>query len=237
MAYWEIEHFNHLYPLSYYDVIEKNEDVLCKACNLEIYVQAYGCECCKYYLHNQCTKLPYEVLHPLHPQLKLDVKCVTLTDLKNEGQKLKEMAKESKVCPFEQEHKLFFFNVRHKVKHNFSCGICFLPLLGLRHACFRCGYLLHESCLGFPWEMTLPFHPEHPFVNKDPCAWCLACFGPFQYRIIYNCEQCVFINLHLSCANSLWQAIGSKSHQHPLFYFGTECQKPLRQYLWNLSFL
>ncbi|WRX22741.1 hypothetical protein QQP08_015228 [Theobroma cacao] len=147
------------------------------------------------------------------------------------------MAKESKVCPFEQEHKLFFFNVRHKVKHNFSCGICFLPLLGLRHACFRCGYLLHESCLGFPWEMTLPFHPEHPFVNKDPCAWCLACFGPFQYRIIYNCERCVFINLHLSCANSLWQAIGSKSHQHPLFYFGTECQKPLRQYLWNLSFL
>ncbi|KAK6243376.1 hypothetical protein QUC31_009785, partial [Theobroma cacao] len=60
----QIEHFTRGHPLSHYEIIE---DVLCKACNLEIYGQAYGCESCKYYLHNQCAKLSYEVFHPLHP--------------------------------------------------------------------------------------------------------------------------------------------------------------------------
>ncbi|XP_017976564.1 PREDICTED: uncharacterized protein LOC18600056 [Theobroma cacao] len=143
----EIEHFTHRHSLSYYEVIEKNEDVFCKACDFEIHGQAYGCESCEYYLHIRCAKLSYEVLHPLHPKhplrlsndsqpvfcnecgdfsfgfsyvcyfcdFKLDVKCVTSTEPNNEGQRLKEMARESKLCPLEQDHELSFFNFRHKV--------------------------------------------------------------------------------------------------------------------------
>ncbi|XP_022743779.1 uncharacterized protein LOC111294624 [Durio zibethinus] len=64
----QIEHFTHQHSLNYYEVIEKKEDLLCKACNLEINGEGYGCESCEYYLHKTCAKLSYEVLHPLHTQ-------------------------------------------------------------------------------------------------------------------------------------------------------------------------
>ncbi|WRX22737.1 DC1 - like 10, partial [Theobroma cacao] len=239
--------------------LEIIEDVLCKACNLEIYGQAYGCESCKYYLHNQCAKLSYEVFHPLHPHhplhlykggdfycgecgdvsagfgyvcylcgFMLDLKCFTLKEPK--VQRLKEMARESKtkLCLFQQDHELFFANFSQDFE-NYPCSICFLPISGRNYACFRCGYALHESCLGFPWEMALPFHPEHPLhpiLNHFFDVFCLACRGPTRTEsIVYNCQQCRHISLHFLCANSLWRPLESRSHPHPLFYFGTECQK------------
>ncbi|XP_021282995.1 uncharacterized protein LOC110415618 [Herrania umbratica] len=222
----QIEHFTHGHPLSYYEIIEKNEDVLCKACTFEIYGQAYGCESCKYYLHNPCVKLSYEVLHPLHPQYRLDVKCFTSTEPNNEAQRLKEMARKLKLCPFQQDHKLFFFHFTQVKKYS-RCNLCFLPISGLISRCFVCEYTLHESCLGFPPEMALRFHlehPLHPILNRDICY--LACRALFHMNvIIFNCRQYGDINLHLSCANSLWRALESKSDPHPLFYLGTEFQK------------
>ncbi|XVE90017.1 hypothetical protein DITRI_Ditri20bG0042500 [Diplodiscus trichospermus] len=258
-----IEHFAHRHPLNYYEVMEKKEDFICKACNLEIYGEAYGCESCKYYLHKTCARLSYEVLHPLHPQhpLKLfagsesficpeckdfslgftyvcymcnfilDVKCATIATPDNESQRRKEMDRESKLCPFRQDHELFFFNNRLKPEEDFNCSICFLPITGPTYNCISCGYFLHESCFGFPREIKLPLiHPEQPLRPNIPnktyfSRLCFACRVPlYEHDIVYNCEAYEF-NLHLSCANSLRRAIHSKFHEHPLFYFGADCQK------------
>ncbi|XP_021282807.1 uncharacterized protein LOC110415465 [Herrania umbratica] len=160
---------------------------------------------------------------------KLDLKCFILKELK--VQRLKEMARESKtkLCLFHQDHELSFANFSLVFKGDW-CTICFLPLSGISYRCFRCGYALHESCLGFPfpWEMALPFHPEqplHPIYNHFFDVFCLACPGPTRTdSIVYNFQQCRHISLHFLCANSLRRPLESKSHPHPLFYFGTECQ-------------
>ncbi|WRX26066.1 Alpha-N-methyltransferase NTM1 - like 1 [Theobroma cacao] len=63
---------------------------------------------------------------------QLDVKCATSPiPPKNEGQKLKEMEKVFKLCPFNQNHKLDFFNRRSNLKDlAVECNACKLPILG-----------------------------------------------------------------------------------------------------------
>ncbi|KAK8585739.1 hypothetical protein V6N13_050711 [Hibiscus sabdariffa] len=51
------------------EAIGKHESsATCNACSIEITDEAYACKRCKYYIHKTCTRLPFEVLHPLHPQ-------------------------------------------------------------------------------------------------------------------------------------------------------------------------
>ncbi|KAK6285010.1 hypothetical protein POUND7_003962, partial [Theobroma cacao] len=68
---------------------------------------------------------------------QLDVKCATSPiPPKNEGQKLKEMEKVFKLCPFNQNHKLDFFNRRSNLKDlAVECNACKLPILGPGYTC------------------------------------------------------------------------------------------------------
>ncbi|EOY25647.1 Cysteine/Histidine-rich C1 domain family protein [Theobroma cacao] len=260
MSKVQIEHFDHLHLLSYNEAIEQNENLLCNACRQEIFDQHYACEDCKYYLHEMCTTLSYEVSHPLHRQhplklftdiveftchgcrdhsggfaymclpcdFQLDVKCATSPILpKNERQKLKEMEKVSKVCPFNQNHKLDFFNHRPDLKDlALACDACKLPILGPGYTCRDCfNVKIHESCLALMREMQLTFHPLHPLYPQIG-DWenCSACRFKIIERIGYSCRQCDF-HLHLHCANSLKLALKIKSHMHNLYYFGPDYEK------------
>ncbi|KAK8988107.1 hypothetical protein V6N11_065706 [Hibiscus sabdariffa] len=216
------------------EAIGKHESsATCNACSIEITDEAYACKRCKYYIHKTCTRLPFEVLHPLHPQhplkwspgsvyvsetftceecrdkaygfryvcyacdFKLDVKCAISWVPKNETQRLKDMEILSKLCIFNQE------------------------LWGPTYSCSHCYYELHESCLGFPWEMQLQFHPLHPLHPlPNPPKTCRACNkSSFWREISYGCVQCDLYR-HVHCAKSLKLAIKSKSHIHDLYYFG-----------------
>ncbi|XVF09600.1 hypothetical protein REPUB_Repub07fG0107800 [Reevesia pubescens] len=260
----EIEHFDHRHSLQFFEVIEKVENLLCKACNFEITSQAYGCESCKYYLHKTCAKLSHEVLHPLHPahalklitntdtflchhcrdftvgfiymcylcDFMLDVKCAISITPKSESQRLEEIERDSKLCFFSRDHKLFFFNFRHEPHQDFNCSLCCLPILGPTYNCVDCHYVLHESCLVFPWEIQLPVlsgKPLHPLVTDEGYITyrCRACGCTLEtHGISYSYRQHRYdLNFHLRCVNSLRRALESESHQHPLFYFGTECQE------------
>ncbi|XP_022719699.1 uncharacterized protein LOC111277537 [Durio zibethinus] len=249
----EIDYFDHQHPLSFYEVIRKNESLLCHACRLEISDQAYVCKYgCPYYVHKACTKLSFVLLHPLHPQhslklipycfqftcdecrecidgfgymcyacdFKLDVKCATLSVSKNESQRPKEIERRSKLCPFNQHHRLNFSNFGSGLWYYHDCHFCGQGILGPSYGCFNCGYDLHESCLGFPLEMQLHFHPVHNlrlicFLEKS----CLVCKYAFYKKIRYSCLQCD-LHLHPYCAKSLKRMVKSKSHVHNLYYFG-----------------
>lgn len=244
--------------------MEKDENIHCKACYLEITSQAYGCESCRYYLHKTCAKLSHELLlHPLHPQhplkliaytdtfmchqcrdftigfiyvcylcdFMLDVKCAVPTIPEHESQRLNSIRRESRLCFFSEDHKLSFINFRHEPYENFKCSVCCLTILGPTYKCDECRYVVHESCLGFPGEIQLPIlqgSPLHPVVIGKGYR-CRACGGTLdRYTISYSyCYlQCqYYLNFHLRCADSLKRAIESDSHEHPLFYFGTECQE------------
>ncbi|KAK6285017.1 hypothetical protein POUND7_003969, partial [Theobroma cacao] len=68
---------------------------------------------------------------------QLDVKCATTPiPPKNEGQKQTEMEKVSKLCLFNQNHKLDFFNRRPNLKDlALECDACKLPILGPGYTC------------------------------------------------------------------------------------------------------
>ncbi|XP_021298093.1 uncharacterized protein LOC110427047 isoform X2 [Herrania umbratica] len=159
---------------------------------------------------------------------QLDVQCATsLIPPKNEGQKLKEMDKVSKLCPFNQNHKLDFFNRRPGLKDlSLECDACKLPILGPGYRCRDClNIKIHESCLAHMQEIQLTFHPLHP-LHPQIGDWenCSACRFKIIESIGYSCRQCDF-HLHLHCANSLKLALKIKSHMHNLYYFGPDYEK------------
>ncbi|XVE89980.1 hypothetical protein DITRI_Ditri20bG0040300 [Diplodiscus trichospermus] len=160
----------------------------------------------------------------------LDVNCAISTTSENETQRLKVTERESMLCFLSQHHKLSFFDFRHQTGTHMKCSICRQPILGPTYRCDYCGYVLHESCVGFPWEIQLPIlegFPLQPFVI-DFHRKCSACYSKFDfYSIVYSCfyQQRFYLEFHLQCANSLRRAIEVESHEHRLFYFGAECQK------------
>ncbi|EOY11068.1 Cysteine/Histidine-rich C1 domain family protein, putative [Theobroma cacao] len=175
----QINHFNRNHPLNFHEVLEEDENPGCQACKLEILTQAYICKKCEYYLHKACTDL--------HPEFKVDVKCAGMSAPRNQGQRLKEMYRKTKISHFSHEHMLVLGNA----KKHYYCSYCQLEIFGLAYCCLDCIYVLHVSCLGFPEEMQHPFHPLHLLVANmaDYCVVCNAC----DIRILginYSCFEC-----------------------------------------------
>ncbi|WRX11950.1 hypothetical protein QQP08_004437 [Theobroma cacao] len=82
--------------------------------------------------------------------------------------------------------------------------------------------------LDFPQEIqvpVLPGYPLHPVVIGD--GYRCACGATVEeHGFSYcNCGSQYYLSFQLRCANSLMRALKSKSHKHPLFYFGTERQR------------
>ncbi|KAK8682136.1 hypothetical protein V6N13_054531 [Hibiscus sabdariffa] len=152
----------------------------------------------------------------------LDVKCATSWVPKTETQRLKDTERESKLCLFNQHHKLDYANYAVNLPFFSSCGFCGLDLLGPAYRCSECGYSLHESCVGFPREMQNQFHPLHllrPLLySKQLCSVCNYPFNEAGNSISYSCVQCD-VHLHVRCAKSLKHVLKSKSHSHDLYYY------------------
>ncbi|WRX23671.1 DC1 - like 10 [Theobroma cacao] len=120
-------------------------------------------------------------------KFKVDVKCAGMSAPRNQGQRLKEMYRKTKISHFSHEHMLVLGNA----KKHYYCSYCQLEIFGLAYCCLDCIYVLHVSCLGFPEEMQHPFHPLHLLVANmaDYCVVCNAC----DIRILginYSCFEC-----------------------------------------------
>ncbi|XVF42269.1 hypothetical protein PTKIN_Ptkin01aG0347300 [Pterospermum kingtungense] len=159
---------------------------------------------------------------------KLDVKCAftSVSQLKLQ------MERATELNHFNHPHKLILvYSTDPIVKR--KCLICQLPILSPAYFCPTCyNYICHESCLGLPQKMQVPFHPEHQFVLSltsfsptnigPPCCACRLTFG-ISPTSIYSCDECD-VKLHCICANSLRWPLKYESHEHELYYFGTHCQ-------------
>ncbi|KAE8714643.1 hypothetical protein F3Y22_tig00110195pilonHSYRG00308 [Hibiscus syriacus] len=155
---------------------------------------------------------------------KLDVKCATSSLVpRNETQRLKDIETQPKLCVFNKHHKLVYVYHGNNSLGG-GCSFCGLHLSGPSYICYECGYSLHESCVGIPWEMQIqfhPLHPLHPLLHPSQC--CLVCKGSLNNAISYSCMQCD-LYLHVHCATSLKRVIKSKSHIHDLYYFGPKTE-------------
>ncbi|MBA0783801.1 hypothetical protein Gotri_001455 [Gossypium trilobum] len=133
----------------------------------------------------------------------LDVKCALLRVPKIETQRLKEMEeRRPKSCLFNKAYQLSFFNI--KAIFDECSSFCQRYVKGPAYSCSDCDVFLHESCLGFPREMKLQFHPLHPFHSllDNSSKICHVCKREIWYDICYSCVQCD-LHLHASCAKSL----------------------------------
>ncbi|WRX26210.1 DC1 - like 10 [Theobroma cacao] len=171
---------------------------------------------------------------------KLDLKCAMTPIAPNkEGPRQIEMERLSKLCPFNQNHKLEFFNRRANLIKDLKCYACLLPIVGSAYRCRECFYTyVHESCLALVREMQHPFHPLHllhpqifsSMFDQQNFSWmwsvsCFACGNTID--IGYGCQKCDF-RLHFNCAYSLKRALKYKSHIHNLYYFGLRAEKRAR---------
>ncbi|MBA0668606.1 hypothetical protein Goklo_001499 [Gossypium klotzschianum] len=144
----------------------------------------------------------------------LDVKCALLRVPKIETQRLKEMEeRRPKSCLFNKAYQLSFFNI--KAIFDECCSFCQRYVKGPAYSCSDCDVFLHESCLGFPREMKLQFHPLHPFHSllDNSSKICHVCKREIWYDICYSCVQCD-LHLHASCAKSLKRVLKPTSHIH-----------------------
>ncbi|WRX26213.1 DC1 - like 10 [Theobroma cacao] len=177
---------------------------------------------------------------------KLDVKCAAIPIAPNkEGRGQIEMERLSKLCPFNHNHKLEFFNCRANVIKNLKCYACLLPIVGSAYRCRECFYTYaHESCLALVREMQHPFHPLHflhpQIFSRMWSPFCFACGNSIDMG--YSCQKCDF-HLHFNCADSLKRALKLRTEMHPRacnkcessldsqpFYHCLECEDDSREY-------
>ncbi|WRX23670.1 DC1 - like 10 [Theobroma cacao] len=165
-------------------------------------------------------------------QFKVDVKCGGLSGPRNQGQRLKEMDRKTKISHVNHEHMLVLGNA----KKGHYCSYCQLEIFGLAYCCLDCDdiYILHESCLDFPEKMQHPFHPLHLLVvNRNFYELCHFCdYGTLA--IVYSCFECD-LHLHVPCLNSLRQALRFKFGTHKLdfYYIGIGSQMLKEMIAWS----
>ncbi|XP_049371040.1 uncharacterized protein LOC125835990 [Solanum verrucosum] len=62
----DLVHFSHRHPLLRFHL--KGTDVIrCNMCTIIISGVAYGCDCCRYFLHEVCSNIPKRIRHDFHP--------------------------------------------------------------------------------------------------------------------------------------------------------------------------
>ncbi|XVE89911.1 hypothetical protein DITRI_Ditri20bG0033800 [Diplodiscus trichospermus] len=124
--------------------------------------------------------------------VKLDVKCAMtagtgVTQLK-EGERVTEL------YHFNHPHNLMPANCSNLIDE-IECKICQVQILGPAYFCPRTNcydkYIIHESCLGIPQKMQVPFHMEHMLVysiSDEGPNRCSAC-GLLIRGLAYICEE------------------------------------------------
>ncbi|KAK6288935.1 hypothetical protein POUND7_000476 [Theobroma cacao] len=161
---------------------------------------------------------------------KLDVKCAMRAVPRSELSTLKEAERETELFHFSHKHKLLFCNFRDPT-YKRQCSFCRLQIFGPTYYCFRCGWVLHESCLKLPQVMQVPIHPQHILaLSYARYGFCHACaLKLLSAGYSYSCEEC-YLSFHITCADSLRRALKRDSHMHDLYYFGTEFQRFFAMY-------
>ncbi|XP_031375852.1 uncharacterized protein LOC116190310 [Punica granatum] len=239
-----IQHIFHSHKLTYF-CLEMDNDIQCKACDLNISGEIYGCLECIFFLHKSCAELPQVMVHPLHPHpLYLEAKplqcrCCYRNSLgfvyscqncRPFGLDLectqKTLSAFKEGLPAEIHHTL---HPHALALHNFAgpgfvlCKVCQHPLQGLGYSCPYPGefFELHILCAELPLELEHPCHPKHPLTllpaaSNGRSFNCGACHRESK-GCAFFCAECQFY-LDASCAAQKL-TFKHQLHEHSLTYF------------------
>ncbi|XVE89909.1 hypothetical protein DITRI_Ditri20bG0033600 [Diplodiscus trichospermus] len=202
----------HEHPMKFYGITENlNESQYCSGCRPVLNGPCYICtdlhyylegkEREKYWLHERCANLIYEIQHPSHSthplylytsyrlrsykacdecrdicrfgffyvceecDFKLDVKCAFTAG--TGVSQLKEEERVTQIHHFSHPHDLILVNSSDPIDE-IECKICQVQILGPAYYCPSptCYYIIHESCLGIPQKMQVPFYVDHMLVFR-----------------------------------------------------------------------
>ncbi|XVF62092.1 hypothetical protein PTKIN_Ptkin08bG0189600 [Pterospermum kingtungense] len=211
--------FHSTHPLNLYAILPGGENyIICDECRDISLGFIYFCEECNF---------------------KLDIKCAHINVSRPKDH---EKERATLLDHFTHHHQLILVNSSDR-KNYIECKICELSILGPAYFCPRPNcyrFIVHESCLGLPQKIKLPFHLDHMLVlSSSPYSYiksqCYACSLSFSRstnhwdNVGYSCEQCD-IKLHSVCAGYLRLPLKRDTHEHNLYYFGTFCQRLFARY-------
>lgn len=223
------KHFSHEHPLVLKEVIDKNTDALCEACDKRCSSNAYTCTLCEFFLHKSCVELKRKLRHWLHEEHDLEL-CtsssvydgIVLCDLC--GKRIRGFVYHCEICRFnldvvcslqlprtfkpgDQEQKINHFSHEHPLILGeeekdviVTCAACGDNCSSSRiYGCEECEYFLHESCADLPRDMEHLYHAEHPLELQVA----IYNYCDFCERSIegftYRCDECDF-DLDIGCA-------------------------------------
>lgn len=169
-------------------------------------------------------KLDKEIVHPSHPQHKLEIEYTQIpfrcNGCKEAGIGLKykcdkcdfdlhkacALAPSNLVHPFYKKCE-FRFHYKPPGTASRMCDACGKDVVGFVYHCNRCGFDLHPCCANLP--MTLEDGERNFYLSLKMSSACHLCGARgigWSYR-----SECKNYNLHVSCVKEMlvekWQAI------------------------------
>ncbi|KAJ4970599.1 hypothetical protein NE237_003698 [Protea cynaroides] len=188
-------HFSHPHPLTPYEALE-HEQIQCSGCELSVSGLLYGCNQCKYFLHEQCRNIGRWMSHPSHTKHDL-----TLLPKPTYPQGL------------------FWCNGCGSSGQSFSlsCARCKFDL----H--IQCALLPHTIVHKDHPKHPLTLFFEFPF-DDSKIFWCDVCNLIVEKGSwIYYCQECDY-GTHLSCAVSEIGETSNKPSKHLMQLTGKQTE-------------
>ncbi|XP_031396619.1 uncharacterized protein LOC116207691 [Punica granatum] len=204
-----IDHFSHPHQLKSFSIEEDSNHITCKACELNLSGEIYGCLNCIFFLHKSCTELHQDLVHALHPNHflilrekfgqsdgKFRCSCCSETstgfvyncemcdfnldiECALETLSILEAGAMEELQHFAHDHLL---SLCYRKDYNGpNCNACKQPVHGLCYCCLSCeSFVLHQSYCHTATELKHPFHPQHPLTPLP---------RPLEKRYFY-CSAC-----------------------------------------------
>ncbi|KAK3428966.1 hypothetical protein EUGRSUZ_E00386 [Eucalyptus grandis] len=218
----QTDHFGHRHPLTLRLRDDEDDSFKCRACDESIercLGPVYGCEQCKYFLHESCAELPLEREHFYHEEHPLKLQVAKYHNCALCGNRIEGYTYRCEQCDFD----LDVLCSEKSEEDRVFCSGCKKQCSGLTYACDTCKFYLDEACSELPREYEHFFHPLHKLTlqNSHLGVYCRACEKKCC-GFTFSCRECKF-HMDVVCAMKAEKVtrdpdcyIPHFSHGHPL---------------------
>ncbi|XP_049371039.1 uncharacterized protein LOC125835989 [Solanum verrucosum] len=165
----DLVHFSHRHPLLRFH-LKGTEVIRCNMCTIIISGVAYGCDCCRYFLHEVCSNIPKRIRHDFHPMHSLTLLPIPSISLWHS-----------------------------KVESEFCCVACGYDnsLFSFYYHCDLCKFDLHLECASVTTKLIhkvkypLDLFTSFPLKSEGATLLCCICNQVMNWQstwLFYNRE-------------------------------------------------
>nr|XP_009603826.1 uncharacterized protein LOC104098722 [Nicotiana tomentosiformis] len=167
----DLDHFSHRHPLLRFH-LRGTENIRCNMCTFIISGVAYGCDHCRYFLHEVCSSIPKRIRHDFHPMHSLTLCPIPSISL----------------CYSKVESELLAVAEKRDFGTEFRCVACGYDnsypqksLFAFYYHCDVCNFDLHLECASVPTTLIhkvkypLDLFTIFPLESEGAALFCDIC--------------------------------------------------------------